>query len=296
MSGSRARLAVALGATLLACAACSGGELDDAARTDAPVSTVDRRTRGFLLTTLGFTRQKAPGVREGFDLDDRRSVGEDEASCFKRDAVDPSGREGIDNELSGLVPTIDELFAGAVDGLFQSSIRDGQIVMSGELRAVDDVVDDAAVEFVFQAGKKNHPSLGTDGVIEGFQTIDADPAAPRSATANARIVGGVLHVGPLELAMPIAIFGVQFVLHIQQARLRATIDEEGNMEGLIGGGVVIDELIDGVAVDGSLAPYLPMLRLAMSASADMGPDADGVCRQLSAAFTFKAKPAFVRWP
>lgn len=288
----RARRWSLLGGLLLA--ACGGGELEQPPGPAGPAPT-DTRTRGFIVTTLGFTRQTMPGIREGFDLDERRSDQTDETSCFKSDAVDPDGRTGIDNELSGIIPTVDGVFQGAVDGLIQSSIRDGQLVLSGELRGVDSLVDDPEVEFVFQVGQKAHPSLGTDGVIEAFQTFDPDLTSPANTTRKGRIEGGVLYVGPLSLALPIAIFDVSFVLHLQEARFRAKIAEDGSMEGLLGGGIVIQELLDGVKQGAGVEQNLPMIRLAMNASADLAPDEDGVCRQLSAALSFKSKPAFLRW-
>ena len=284
-------------ATLLATlfiAACSGGELEGPSEA-APVAKTDTRTRGFILTDLGFTRQTEPGKRVGFDLDDRRSDASDDRACFKVDAEDYEGRVGIDNELSGLIPVVDGVFQGAVDGLIQSSIRDGQLVLTGELRGVDDLVNDPAVEFVFQVGKKAHPSLGTDGVIEGFQTFDPDLSSPANSTTKGRIENGVFYAGPLSLALPIAIFDVSFVLHIQDARFRANVAEDGSMEGLLGGGIIIQELLDGVKQGAGVEQNLPMIKLAMNASADLAPDEDGVCRQLSSALSFKSKPAFLRW-
>ncbi len=288
----RARGATWLAA--LALAGCVGGEVDEPAGPSGPAAT-DTRTRAYVVTTLGFTRQTKPGVREGFDLDGRVSDKTDEATCFKADAVDPDGRGGIDNELSGIIPTVDGVFQGAVDGLVQSSIRDGQLVLSYELRGVDDLANDPEVDFVFQVGLKAHPSLGTDGVIEAYQTFDPDPASPPNTTNKAHIKDGVLYVGPLSLALPIAIFDVSFVLHLQDAQFRATIADDGSVDGLIGGGIVIQELLDGVKQGAGVEQNLPMIRLAMSASADLAPDADGVCRQLSAALSFRSKPAFVRW-
>ena len=277
-------------------AACGGGELaSSASSSGGAAGTTDRTTRGFVVTILNFTRQTKPGAREGFDLDDTVSVGADERSCFKQDAVDESGREGIDNELSGIIPTVDELFKGAADGLIQSSIRDGQLVLLGELRGVDDLVDDPSVELVIVGGKKAHPSLGTDGVIEGFQTFSADPSVTSDASKTGRIEGGVFHAGPMDLAVPIAIFEISFTLHLKNVRFRAKVDEDGGLDGLFGGGIVIQELLDGVGKDGANSQYIPMMRLAMEASADLAPDADGVCRQLSAALAFRARPAFVRW-
>ncbi len=278
----------------LALAGCAGGELDEPAGPPGPVPT-DTRTRGYVVTTLGFTRQTQPGVREGFDLDGRDSEGSDEATCFKADATDPDGRVGIDNELSGIIPTVDGVFQGAVDGLIQSSLRDGQLVLTYELRGVDSLVDDPEVEFVFQVGQKAHPSLGTDGVIEAYQTFDPDPASPANSTRRGRIEAGVLYVGPLTLALPIAIFDVSFVLHLQDAQFRAAVAEDGSIDGLLGGGIIVQELLDGVKQGAGVEQNLPMIRLAMNASADLAPDADGVCRQLSAALSFRSRPAFVRW-
>jgi hypothetical protein len=281
-----------LGAFLasLALAGCGADGLGDA---DAACATGE--TRGAIVTALGFTREGMPGVAPGFDLDGRVSDGSDYLSCGKVDFVDAEGHKGVDNQLAGLVPEVEKLVGNAVDGLLQGAINDGQLVILLEAQGVDDPVNDPCVNVAVQVGEKRLPSLGTDGVIEAFQTFTPDPKAERSHAEDARIEDGVLLAGPFELAIPIAIFDVAFTLHVHDARIRMAIDEEGAMHGYLGGGVVPEEIVDGVKNGAGLADLIPKIRVALEASTDLAYAEDtGKCGQLSAALQLSTVPAFVR--
>ena len=56
----------------------------------------------------------------------------------------------------------------------------------------------------------------------------------------------------------------------------------------------MNELLDGVKQGAGVDKILPAIRLAMNAAADLDPDENGHCKQLSVALAVKAVPAFLR--
>ncbi len=119
--------------------------------------------------------------------------------------------------------------------------------------------------------------------------------AERSYVAKARIENGVLTTGPFSVSLPLAFFDVAFTVHVQDARFRFSIDEEGKIKGLMGGGVLPKEILDGVAQGAGTGDLIPQIKLAMDANTDLAYNDDtGRCEQLSAALEFAATPAFIR--
>lgn len=251
------------------------------------------RPRAAILTSLSFTRESPKGVVPGFDLDGVVSKGDDEASCNKVDFVSPEGTPGIDNQLASLIPDVEKVVGNAVDGLVQGAINDGRLNIMIDLDAVDDLRNDPCVRMSVQLGL-GKPVLGTDGVIEGFQTFTLKPDAPRSDAGTARIENGVMTAGPFELAVPLKIFDVNFTVHVHKAMFRATIDEDGYMTGMFGGGVETQEIIDGVSQGAGVDKIIGVVGLTLKSAADMAPDANGKCQQISSVLAFKAVPAFLR--
>jgi len=264
-----------------------------AAPEDAPCVTGE--TYAGIVTKLGFARSISADVAPGFDLDGRVSGTDDYRSCGKKDFTDPDGRTGVDNQLAPLVPEVEKLVGNAVDGLVQGSINDGQLVILFEMQHVDEMQNDQCVDFAVQIGKVKRPTLGTDGVIEPFQTFEIDPQAERGEVKHAKIENGVLSTGAFPLAIPLAIFDVAFTIHVQESRFRFTLDEQGLSHGYVGGGIVPQELLDGLSDGDGLGDILPQIGVALDANTDLAYDEDtGKCGQLSATLEFSGVPAFIR--
>lgn len=252
-------------------------------------------TQGAIVTHLGFTRTIDADHAPGFDLDGRVSDDSDSLTCGKKDFIDEAGKPGIDNQLAPLVPEVEKLVGNAVDGLIQGSINDGQLVILMEMENVDDPQNDDCVQFSVQVGEKRRPNLGTDGIIESYQTFTPDATAEKSHVSAAKIADGVFLSGPFSLAIPLAIFDVAFTVHVQDARFRFTIDEEGNMKGFLGGGILPQEITDGVGQGAGTEDLIPQIKVALDANTDLAFNDDtGKCEQLSATLEFTAVPAFVR--
>jgi hypothetical protein len=262
---------------------------------DGAVSCATGETYAGITTKLGFARAISADSAPGFDLDGRVSDASDYMSCGKKDFKDAEGRAGVDNQIATLVPEVEKLVGDAVDGLIQGSINDGQLVILFEMENVDDLMNDPCVDFGIVIGARKRPNLGTDGVIEAYQTFELDPMAERSHVTGARIDNGVLSTGPFRVSIPIAIFDVAFVLHVEGARFRFAIDEEGVSRGYMGGGILPQELLDGLADGDGLEDFLAQIKVGLEANTDLAYDEEtGKCRLLSAALEFSGAPAFIR--
>lgn len=253
------------------------------------------RSQVFVITSLGFTREGPKGVAPGFDVDQKLSTGEDYQSCGKPDLVDPEGRQGIDNQMALLLPDVEKLVGNAIDGLISGAINDGRLLIFFDLKGADDLRNDSCtnLDVVLGDGK---PTLGTDGAMEAWQTFDLRKEnQSKSSTTHGTIKDGTFQIGPFDLRIPIAIFDVSFVVHIRDARIRFKIDDEGNADGVLGGGVSMDEIADGVKDGAGVADIVAQIRFAGNAASDLGWDPnEEKCKLMSAALAFKAKPAFLR--
>ncbi|MCA9638968.1 MAG: hypothetical protein KC420_23230, partial [Myxococcales bacterium] len=143
-----ARMLRALVVVALAAAGCGDGASSADAGTDAPrpLAACDSpgTTRSMVLSTFGFVRPDAMrGNRvDGFDLDDRVSTAGDAEGCRHADFTSPDGITGIDNQLARLLPVVDMMTGGAVDGLVQAAVNNGQLLIAITLDGVDDTRND----------------------------------------------------------------------------------------------------------------------------------------------------------
>ncbi len=259
-------------------------------------SCAPTKPRAFVISTLGFTRvDTMNGTAPGFDLDGVVSDGTDPASCLKKDFLGPDGAKGVDNQLASLIPDVEKILGNAVDGLIQGAINNGDLLILLEVDGAKSMQDASCADLTVKLGR-GKPTLGTDGVIEAYQTFDVDGGGEVSHGTLGKIEDGVLTVGPFELAIPIAIFDVAFTIHVHDALFRLTVDaEDGILKGgFVGGGVVPQEILDGVKDGAGVDKYIPVLTLVLNNSTDLKPDAEGTCTQLSAALQITAVEAFLR--
>jgi hypothetical protein len=253
-------------------------------------------TQIVVTSQLHFIVPDENGVSAGFDLDGRVSDGADAPSCSRPDYVAPDGTPGIDNQFSELWKILVGEVGDAVEGLIQGVINDGTLLLMFRVEGIDDRVNDACVNVSLFKGT-GRPDLGTDGFIAPSQTFDVAQGTPFTETAG-YIEDGVLHAGPFDTILPIAIFQVVADLEIKGAFLEATFTEDGRLSGTIAGGVP-DEQIMLVAEmaaenDGTAQRLLPSIPVFLGLTADLArSDEDRKCHQLSTVMTFEGTPAYL---
>ncbi len=244
-----------------------------------------------LLRTLAFVRADADGVSEGFDLDGAVSTESDAIGCGIADYVDPEGHTGIDNAWARVQPALDLTEAAAIEGLIQSSIEAGNLLLMYQITGVDDLVNDDCVDFTVLRGTGT-PMLGTDGLILSGQTFDRDLSIPAVHVGQASIVDGVLIAAPLELSIPLTVFDVNVDFKVQGGAFRVNLEDAENASGVMGGGTNIDALVEVAETNNVDAALAGIMQSLLDASADLWPDEGGVCHDISVNFEYDAVSAY----
>jgi hypothetical protein len=116
MTLSRRKLlpaAVVAGALLAGSSVALGAGASGCVAETSPMCTTEpgQHDGVILFRGITFTREDM-GVSDGFDLDGRVSDRGDAQSCRKADFTSTDGRTGIDNQISQLLPIIEEQTGG----------------------------------------------------------------------------------------------------------------------------------------------------------------------------------------
>ncbi len=290
MTHRLATLALAAGLALAGC----GGDGSPAGPTGCERSLDAGAAPSVVMTTLHFERGDTMTLTSpGFDLDGVTSTGQDVGSCFRRDFTDPDGRRGVDNQAGTLFRLIDGATNNAIDPLLQGAINNGQVLLGVTFEGLDDWRSDGCVAVTFRI-LTGMPRVGADQRIVQGMTFASAPG-PVAGRVEAAVRDGVIEAGPFELTLPVSILDARFTLNVHDARVRLRLSEEGNVEGVIGGGLVAEEI---AMIAGGLNIQTSVYEVAtraVRANTDLAPNAEGNCTQISAAFTFTARPAFINY-
>lgn len=279
-------------ARLALCAALAGCADDAPPPAPRRCPTVKREAT-FVIARLGFVRgdPMPEGVSDGLDLDDHDSTTGDPVGCGRPDFIAPDGRRGVDNQLARLLPAVDQLTGGALDGLIQGAINNGQLLVALTVEDLDDRCNDPDVTLVVRR-VQGTTLIGADNLLDPGQTFDLTRTEPVTR-ARGRVIHGVLTVDPTRIPLPVAVLDARFVLNFYGARARLRLLEDGGALGILGGGVSVREF--GAETDrfGIDPPVREVIRTTMRLTADLAPDESGACQQLSAAVAIVARAAFV---
>lgn len=232
------------------------------------------------------------GVSPGFDLDGRVSNANDRLGCKIQDFVSPEGEEGVDNGFGRLLPTLELTEFMAVEALIGQSISTGGLLITLELRGVDDLVNDDCVELTVGRGEGD-VLLGTDGLLESGQTIRFSDDLPSFTMHDLAIVDGRLIAQPFEVTLPLTVFDTSLELQLTQAAIELNFNEDGTISGVIGGGTPTAYILNVVSTEAVDAGLEAMMGSLLGLYADLTPGEDGVCQDISVNFEYEAIPGFL---
>ncbi len=244
---------------------------------------------------FGFSLTKEEeGVSYGFDIDNKISDGEG-SSCddLHADAVSTDGRQGIDNQAGGLIRGLGNEVE-IVASLAQDAINDGGVLYLVEIANYDGPGDNKVDLRVVRSGTV--PLLGTDNFLLSGQSyaVHTGEDAYMGSFKNASIENGTVRAGPFDMLFPISILDAVETLHIKDTYIEFKLADDGSYtNGIVGGGLVIDDILyitRNYAVGNSVRQAVEFL---IPNLADLGPDDNGDCQQLSIALRFKAKQGFL---
>jgi len=247
------------------------------------------------------------GRSPGFNVDGINSgEGSDDLTLnceqFQRDYVsttDP-GHNGVDNALSGLIPTIEGLVGmdncpggvvdGCVDNLLAEQISEGSLILLMEVSGINDYSFDEAVTLQLFLGELAGAELMIDGSgrIAPGQTFE-------TSTSLGSAVAGDIFMGRLRATadtIPLEIAAGEFslTLTISQPEVRFTITEDSLSAGAIGGVITVQSIVETAEM------VMPGIGNTVSAViepvADVNPTSDpAICDAVSVGIAFEATAA-----
>lgn len=269
-------------------------------------------TYDYVVNALAIGEESAttPGESPGFDLDNHNTASEtDPVGCGWVDFTAPSiygGTQGVDNQLGPLLKMIADL---GLDFDANSTIADnlanGSLLLLVRVTGVGDLRNDPNVTIQFYLGELMAGQTPmVDGMmrLSGGQTFLIDPVSveggnidnPRIQFNNSTIVNGRLHGGPALFALNVPISDVGTLdLDVQDAQVSFDISETALTNGLVGGYVNVDEIVNAISML-MLDVMIPVetVRSVLSGQADIDTDNNtDECEALSLGLTFGAVPA-----
>ncbi len=235
------------------------------------------------------------GASLGVDLDGVDGSDETGLGCGIDDLVGVDGTPGVDNALGPIWGTFIGILGEAMaQGLQQSAIFDGRVLMLLRLEGVDDYASDDCVDLRTLTGN-GAPLIGTDGRLLPYQTFGIDSDRSTSFAHAGSIDEGTARVRAEVVKVEANLGRYTFVAAFRDAVVEIALDEDG-ATGVLSGGLDTDFVVRAAQEEAqfseasSLVDAIPML---VEASADLAPDAAGKCTQISSVITFDAIPVFV---
>ena len=271
---------------------CAEGEMKQPVTeaSASPIGTCDQgETIVAVFSYFGVARDEN-GVAWGFNLDEHVSDASDEEGCYKDDLVDPLGNEGIDNAFASLITAIEtvQAEAEALESLGQQSLNTGALILMIEITGVDDWENDDCITVGLYRGQ-GIPMIGTDGFMLDGQSFERDLSLPHSVVENVKIENGHISARPLEIQLPVQILDEFLDFYISNGGFDITLTKDGGMQGFFGGAIPITALTDIATLpDVNLPEGIVTL---LASAADLYPNDDDVCEDLSLAFQYEAIPA-----
>jgi len=244
----------------------------------------------FVASTLAIGVEDDAGNVPGFDIDGRVSDSTDELGCFQEDWTSPDGTVGVDNQLATLAPTLEAALGSDLQETIDGAIADGSIIILMDVKGLESTNDSITMDLALGSTADGNPPMLSGTSIAPGQTFTVDMTYVTDAPGV--VAGGVMtvQVDTLPLSIPFD-ETTEIALTIRSATVRATVTETPALTGgLIGGSLNIDELVTTVM---AVAPDIDagLIRTTLEGVADLEPDGDGVCQNVSVGITFEGVEA-----
>lgn len=266
------------------------------------------------------TMERSDFPVDGIDLDGVDSAAGGAATpgaCPHQDFIGPQGERGVDNQFFRVIGCTRSYQSTGPSNGFVVEMLTGSWGILLTLSGIDDLRNDDSVEVgLFASGDPIQLSPTREPLPYATYAMDQDPRF--RAKTRGRIKEGVLTTDPVDVRFRNVINSLRLERPLRHARLRATISENGVLEGYLGGYAPVEEMYDlqfgfrnGKTVAGELAPLKLRLLTSNGAArvlghtctgiyyslykhADGDPDPQsGRCTSISVQYRIKAIPAFV---
>ncbi len=250
----------------------------------------DRRTG--LLTSLKFSRPDDQGRIAGFDLDGAVTAPGDATGCGRKDDVGVDGVGGVDASFNALLPALELTEGAALEEIIQTLINNGEVLILWDLHGIDDAQQDECVTLDVLRGT-GAPTIGGRGFINPGQTFDLDPDDVPVHLTDLKIEDGTVTASGFPFSIPFSFLDANINVTLQDLSMRVELHEDGTFSGVMGGGIVVEDLVAQLETTGVSSEVKGLIRSAMSAGADLAPDELGNCTEMSASIGFEGVSAFL---
>lgn len=245
----------------------------------------------YLVRTLVFGPE-SDGVAWGFDLDGHVSGVGDLEGCGKQDLVDPEGNAGIDNAFAGLLPTLEQTEAIAVETLIQDAVNSGNLLLALELSGVDDRLNDDCVT-VRLGRAEGVPLLGNDGLLLDGQTLAWEPDS-LGPPIEAALIDGQLVASPFTVDIDLRVITADVKLSLLDSGLRLQLDEDApRATGFVSGGFQTAQLLDVLSDQAIDVELRAILEQGLPLLADLVDPETGACDLMSVTLEYDAVEVYL---
>ena len=284
---------IAIPLTLALAVGCSAGDpaVLDSATKAATCAGPDARSMHWVIDSLYFARV-TDGVSDGFDLDGLASTGSGTDGCGRADFTSPSGEPGIDNAFGEVIPALENTEFVAAEALINDTIKTGELMLLVSMNHVDDAANDDCIDLSLGRATGD-PMLGTDEAFLPGQTLSRDPAFENAVVSDTFIKDGVAMGRPISATIPLQVLDASLEFEVLDGAVRLEQHEDGMASGVFAGGLDIATVIYVASNEGIAQELKDILASVLYVVADLAPNENGECEQLSVTFAFTATPVYL---
>ena len=248
--------------------------------------------QAWVLSSFGFLYAGEDGSVDALDIDGVVTTAETPAeagTCAHADLSAPTGVSGVDHQLLHLVQAFESLGQdGIADMIIDNSTKDGSMTIVLTERA----------DGVGLVMAQEPPVTGNDGEVLPFSSFSPyEDTAYHAHLSPMEVVDGALVAGPTDVRLRLKIQIVEADLFLKDAYIRLAFADDGTAHGVLQGYWASEGIVEILASTGAhllaLGYTLEEFQGVLDAHADVDPNEEGVCQALSAAFRFKAEPAYL---
>jgi hypothetical protein len=180
------------------------------------------------------TIQRSDIKVRGINIDGRASL---------NDFLDAQGNRGIDNQFFRVVGCSRSFQSEGLSNHFVTTMKTGAWGITIQLSGLDDIKNDNEVEVVIAANADPiQLSAARDALPYATYARSQDPRFRAETTA--RIVDGVLTSDPVDMRFHKVVNSMILERPLQQARVVATLSEDGVLSGYLAGYTLVEQLYD----------------------------------------------------
>ena len=135
--------------------------------------------------------------------------------------------------------------------------------------------------------------LGTDEAFLPGQTLSRDSSFEDAIVSETFVKDGVAMGRPISATIPLQVLDASLEFEVLDGAVRLEQHPDGMASGVFAGGLDIATVIYVASNEGIAQELKDILSSVLYVVADLSPDENGECQQLSVTFEFTATPVYL---